>query len=68
MKLPWMLIVGPKDAAQNNVSVRMLGIRDDLGAIGLDVFGDAIEKEIDTRGEHSALKACFPNVELSNDG
>ena len=68
MKLPWMLIVGPKDAAQNNVSVRMLGIRDDLGAIGLDVFSDAIEKEIDTRGEHSALKTCFPDVELSNDG
>ena len=68
MKLPWILIVGPKDAAKNNVSVRMLGIRDDLGAVGIDVFADAIEKEIDTRGKDSALKTCFPNVEFSNDG
>jgi threonyl-tRNA synthetase len=67
MKLPWILIVGPKDAAKNNVSVRMLGIRDDLGAVGIDVFADAIEKEIDTRGKDSALKTCFPNVEFSND-
>jgi threonyl-tRNA synthetase len=67
MKLPWMLIVGPKDAAENNVSVRMLGIRDDLGAVGLDVFVNAIEKEIETRGAQSALKACFPDVEFQND-
>ena len=56
MKLPWMLIVGPKDAAENKVSVRMLGIRDDLGAIDLNTFANAIEEEIATRGKVSTLK------------
>ena len=66
MKIPWLLVVGPKDAAANNVSVRMRGIREDLGAVGLDAFVSAIDNEIATRGESSALQTCFPDVKLPN--
>ncbi|HIN09204.1 MAG TPA: threonine--tRNA ligase [Phycisphaerales bacterium] len=66
MKIPWLLVVGPKDAAANNVSVRMRGIREDLGAVGLDTFVSAIDNEITTRGESSALQTCFPDVKLPN--
>jgi len=67
MKIPWLLVVGPRDAEGNNVSVRMRGIREDLGQVGLHTFTDAIAKEIETRGEYSALKTCFPDVEFSED-
>jgi hypothetical protein len=45
----------------------MRGIREDLGQVGLHTFTDAIAKEIETRGEYSALKTCFPDVEFSED-
>lgn len=67
MKIPWILIVGPKDAAATQVSVRTLGIRDDLGAVGLEDFVSAIDNEISSRGESPALQACFPDVELPKD-
>ena len=67
MKIPWLLVVGPRDAEANNVSVRMRGIMEDLGAVGLQTFTDAIAAEIESRGESSALKSCFPDVELTED-
>ncbi len=67
MKIPWILVVGPRDAEGNNVSVRMRGIMDDLGAVGLETFTDAISEEIKTRGECSALKTCFPEVKIPED-
>jgi len=67
LKIPWLLIVGPRDAEGNNVSVRIRGIMEDLGAVGLDTFTQAICEEIQSRGEQSALKTCFPSVELPKD-
>ncbi len=67
MRIPWILVVGPRDSEANNVSVRMRGIMDDLGAIGTDVFTDAVSQEIESRGEVSALKICFPEVKIPED-
>jgi threonyl-tRNA synthetase len=65
MKIPWILVVGPRDAQANNVSIRMRGIMEDLGAVGLGTFTDAISEEITTRGSTSALNICFPEVEFA---
>ncbi len=62
-KIPWIVVVGPRDAEGSNVSVRMRGIMDDLGAVPLSQFTEAIQSEIQTRGESSALATCFPDVE-----
>ena len=67
MKIPWQLIVGPRDAESRQVSVRMRGIRHDLGAVDLDQFAEAIQEEIDTRGSKSALQSCFPNLDIIQD-
>ena len=67
MKIPWILVVGPRDAKSNSVSVRMRGIMKDLGAVDLDSFCEAIVREIKTRGHASALKTCFPKVEFTED-
>ena len=67
MKIPWLLVVGPRDAEATNVSVRMRGIMEDLGAVGLQTFTDAIVEEIESRGEVSALKSCFPDVDFADD-
>jgi Threonyl-tRNA synthetase len=49
MKVPYMLIVGPRDAENNAVSVRVRGIEKDLGAMPLDRFVDGIQREITER-------------------
>jgi len=67
MKIPWLLVVGPRDAEATNVSVRMRGIMEDLGAVGLQTFTDAIVEEIESRGKVSALKSCFPDVDFADD-
>ena len=63
MKIPWQLIVGPRDAEARQVSVRMRGIRHDLGAVDLDQFIDALQTEINSRGKESVIEKCFPDVE-----
>ena len=42
----------------------MRGILEDLGAVSLDTFADAISAEIKSRGNEPALKTCFPDVKL----
>jgi len=64
LKVPWILVVGPRDAESNKVSVRMRGIMEDLGAVGLEEFTQAVSEEIKSRGEISAVKTCFPAVEM----
>jgi threonyl-tRNA synthetase len=54
-KIPYMLIVGPRDAEQNHVSVRARGVQKDLGAMPLDGFVEAIADEIASRGERTVL-------------
>jgi threonyl-tRNA synthetase len=44
-KLPFMLIVGEKEAAENRVSVRRHG-SGDLGSFTLEEFAEIIRKEI----------------------
>ncbi len=59
MKIPFLLVVGPRDAEQNAVSVRARGYRHDLGAVGLESFVEAIGREIASRGAETLLAALF---------
>ncbi len=67
LKIPWLLVVGPRDAEGNNVSVRKRGILQDLGAVSLETFAAAIDEEIKSRGEIEALKICFPDDDFPED-
>ncbi|MDP6987067.1 MAG: threonine--tRNA ligase [Phycisphaerales bacterium] len=62
-KVPYLAVVGPRDAEAGSVSIRMRGIREDLGAVNLEQFVDSVSQEITTRGEASALQACFPDYQ-----
>ncbi len=46
MKIPYMLIVGPRDAEQNAVSVRVRGVEKDLGSMSIDAFVAGVAAEI----------------------
>ncbi len=48
MKIPYMLIVGEKEAAENKVSVRAHGQKD-LGTMGFATFVEKIKKEIESK-------------------
>ncbi len=48
-KIPYLLVVGPRDAESRQVSVRARGIEKDLGASPLQQFVEAIRQEIDSR-------------------
>jgi threonyl-tRNA synthetase len=48
-KVPYMLIVGPRDAEQNAVSLRVRGVEKDAGAMPVDKFVQAIGEEIAAR-------------------
>jgi len=49
-KVPYMAIVGPRDADQNAVSVRVRGIEKDLGAMPLESFVERVKEEIAEKG------------------
>ena len=49
-KIPYMLIVGPRDAEAGTVSVRARGIQHDLGAMPAGDFADALANEVSTKG------------------
>jgi len=55
-KIPYMLIVGPRDAESGNVSVRVRGTEKDLGAMPLAAFVDAITVEIAERRAELGVK------------
>ena len=48
-KVPYMLIVGPRDAEQNAVSVRVRGMEKDAGGMPLAAFVEGIKAEIAER-------------------
>jgi threonyl-tRNA synthetase len=50
-KVPYLAIVGPRDAERGQVSVRARGIPKDLGALPLERFVEALRAEIQSRGE-----------------
>lgn len=62
MKVPYLLVVGPRDAEQRAVSVRAFGVRQDLGAVPLDAFTETIAREIATRGRETVLTKHFQAV------
>jgi threonyl-tRNA synthetase len=56
MKIPYMAIVGPRDAEQGMVSLRIRGIEKDAGAMKLEAFVDAIAAEIAERKSELGVK------------
>jgi threonyl-tRNA synthetase len=48
-KIPYLLIVGPRDAENGAVSVRARGVEKDLGAMALEKFVEAVAREIEER-------------------
>ncbi len=55
-KIPYLLVVGPRDAEQNMVSVRARGIEKDLGAMPLTKFVEGIATEIADRRAELGVK------------
>ena len=55
-KVPYLLVVGPRDAEAGNVSVRAFGIERDLGAMPLGEFVEAIKGEIETKGAERVVE------------
>ncbi len=53
MKIPYLLVVGPRDTESRTVSVRAFGLDKDLGAMALTEFVEGISKEISTKGASS---------------
>jgi len=60
MKVPWLLVVGPRDAEHRAVSVRMRGVQKDLGQAPLEAFVEAFAEEVRSRGARPAAEALFP--------
>ncbi|MCH2138550.1 MAG: threonine--tRNA ligase [Phycisphaerales bacterium] len=58
-KIPYVLVVGPRDAEAGTVSVRVHGIEKDLGAVSLDAFVAAITDEVHGHGSPVASDVLF---------
>ena len=56
MKIPYLLIVGPRDAESGAVSVRIRGQEKDAGSMPLDAFVSAIAAEIAERKAELTVK------------
>ena len=50
-KIPYLLVVGPRDAEGGTVSVRARGIQKDLGSMPMDAFVEAARDEIASKGK-----------------
>jgi threonyl-tRNA synthetase len=61
MKIPYLVVVGPRDAENRAVSVRAFGIEKDLGSMPLDEFIGAIGEEYRTKGR-STVRQRFEAV------
>jgi threonyl-tRNA synthetase len=55
-KVAYMLIVGPRDAESNSVSVRARGIEKDLGSMPMEAFISGIRAEIAERRAELGVK------------
>ncbi|MBN8645320.1 MAG: threonine--tRNA ligase [Planctomycetes bacterium] len=49
-KVPYLAVVGPRDAEGRQVSVRVRGVQKDAGALGLNEFVEALAAEYSGRG------------------
>jgi threonyl-tRNA synthetase len=50
MKVPYLAVVGPRDAEGRKVSVRAFGIEANLGEVGFDAFVEGLVREYRSRG------------------
>jgi threonyl-tRNA synthetase len=55
-KIPYMAIVGPRDADSNTVSVRVRGVEKDLGAMPLDAFVKGVADEVASKQAELGVK------------
>ncbi|MBL8964466.1 MAG: threonine--tRNA ligase, partial [Phycisphaerae bacterium] len=55
-KIPYMAVVGPRDAESGSVSVRARGVEKDLGAMPLESFVRAVRREIDARSAELGVR------------
>ena len=62
MKVPYLAVVGPRDAENREVSIRAFGIERNLGSMGLEDFLETVATESRTRGE-TRLVDRFETVE-----
>jgi threonyl-tRNA synthetase len=58
-RIPYLLVVGPRDEAAGEVSVRARGFRQDLGAIPLEAFAETLAREIASRGQTTVVDEHF---------
>jgi threonyl-tRNA synthetase len=63
-KIPYMLVVGPRDAESNGVSVRARGVEKDLGAMPLEAFVAAVKAEIAISIRYDSAILAGINCEL----
>ncbi len=54
-KIPYMVVVGPRDAEGRNVSLRARGLQKDLGSMPADEFVFAVSEEIESRGARTVV-------------
>src|SRR5262249_26841937 len=59
MRIPYLFVVGPRDAEQRAVSVRARGVLHDLGAVALDSAVEALKLEISSRGRVTLRSELF---------
>ncbi len=52
-RIPYMAVVGPRDAAERQVSVRIRGRAENAGVLGLSEFVDGLAQEYRSRGAAS---------------
>jgi threonyl-tRNA synthetase len=50
LKIPYLAVVGPRDAEGRNVSIRAFGTDRNLGEIPFDTFVETVAEEARTRG------------------
>lgn len=65
MKIPYLLVVGPRDAESRQVSVRTHGVEKNLGAVSLDTFLEKFAAELKSRGQSSVLSLFEDQEEAS---
>ena len=58
MKVPYLVVVGPRDAEANEVSIRAFGEERNLGSLDRGRFMEALQAEIASRGSSRVLE-CF---------
>ena len=62
MKIPYLAVVGPRDAEQGVVSIRARGIQKDLGTMPVEAFVERLSREIETKGTERVVDAFEVNA------